>query len=227
VVLFGGLDDDDRPLADTWVQTTSGWRALRTSASPGARAFASLTEQDGAVMLVGGWNGSEQLDIWRLEVDGNQDATWALVTTFDDPTSLDAARRVIERTAQPSRAVLPSALEQIEYAAANVEVAFSLREALVDRGAVQGVTVLVDGRADDGAGVAAPIEVRFGCCNDTLGPASTSLALTVPHAPTDPLTRSLFLFPRPAVRTPGVSPRLFIDRVEAVVDVMLTPPGAQ
>lgn len=76
VLLFGGVDAQNQPLADTWLLSQGTWTQLSTSNSPPPFAVqqASVDPRDGAVILVGG-NGTTR-ETWRF---ANGD--WAPVAT--------------------------------------------------------------------------------------------------------------------------------------------------
>lgn len=85
VVLFGGSNAQDIPLADTWLFDGTDWQQHAPSATPSARTGAVLaTNHSDQMWLFGGQANTLYFnDLWRYEA---LTASWQLITTTTAPT---------------------------------------------------------------------------------------------------------------------------------------------
>lgn len=99
VVLFGGVDNSDNTLSDTWIYDSSAntWSELQPATNPGGLVYASMkyigsNDNGGVIVLFGGAT--------SIDADGNaeiSDKTWVLSNDgtdwnwveYDTPSSLD------------------------------------------------------------------------------------------------------------------------------------------
>jgi len=89
VVVFGGYDEYDEFLNDTWTLSTSGtpsWEAIATTGpTPPGRYFAAgiFDPIRDRLIVVGGYTGSDQNDVWALSLSG--EPQWTQIVPAGTP----------------------------------------------------------------------------------------------------------------------------------------------
>ena len=70
LVIFGGYDNNDQSLGDTWLLSLSRqlWRQISSSSSPTPRHHHSMVARDSFVYLHGGRGVTGYNDVWRFDV---------------------------------------------------------------------------------------------------------------------------------------------------------------
>ncbi len=85
IFLYGGADEDNLPIGDTWVYNGYGWVDLSLT-DPGDRSGHSITfdSNRGKVVLFGGTNGDPLNDTWEYDI---LTESWSEISPSNNPSS--------------------------------------------------------------------------------------------------------------------------------------------